>query len=151
MAKQLSTSMNEQFRRAVLLAVLVPAASLLVVTFREGVASASVEVIPGPSPLGALPANGVITSLDLTRLGYQASEFAVAGTAHSYHPAAGTPFERDGKWTVEPDPAPTPSFKTRFQVLAPADPSWFNGTVYVEWFNPGPGTDFAPTWYSTHV
>ena len=42
------------------------------------------------------------------------------------------------------------AYKTRMVVIRPKDPSHFNGTVYVEWFNVTGGVDAGPVWISGH-
>src|SRR5262249_40127037 len=78
--------------------------------------------------------------------GYKVSEFFIEGTADSYHNVGD--LTNSAEWVVEPDGAPQP-FKTRVQVLAPIDPSAFNGTVYVEWFNVSALRDTGPDWAFT--
>jgi hypothetical protein len=90
----------------------------------------------------------MLEDFDLGRLGYQASEFFVDGNAHSYHGVA--PLAAEGTWTVEADPTTAP-FRTRVQVLKPANPRRFNGTVYVEWMNVSAGLDTTPDWLMSHV
>ena len=72
---------------------------------------------------------------DAAALGYERSEFFLAGVANSYTPTA--PLGTDGKWQVapNPDPATRAPYKTRFVVYRPTDPAKFNGTVVVEWLN----------------
>ncbi len=80
--------------------------------------------------------------LDLSKRGYVEEEYFYEGEAASYQvEGEQTP---DGKWTVtEADKAP---YKTRLVVRRPVDPSKFNGTVIVEWFNVSAGADGSPGW-----
>ena len=100
-----------------------------------------------PTPNAGAPSS---TTFDLALEGYQASEFFVEGTASSYHNAAGPPFIADGIWTVEPDAAPTPAYKTRIQVYLPAAAEAFSGVVIVEWLNVTNQSDSAADWIIAH-
>jgi hypothetical protein len=87
------------------------------------------------------------TSFDLATVGYQQSEFFLAGTADAYTSAGA--LTSDGKWTVAPTtPAP---YTTRIVVNRPIDKHDFNGTVVVEWLNVSGGADASPDWIHTHV
>jgi hypothetical protein len=90
------------------------------------------------------------TTFDLSLENYQQSEFFIEGTTSSYHNAAGQPFAADGLWTIEPDAAPTPAYKTRIQVYRPADPDAFSGVVIVEWLNVTNQSDSAADWIIAH-
>lgn len=114
-------------------------------------AAVTVTPIAGAPTIGTQPNNGAITTLDVERLGYDASEFIVDGTAHSYHTVGGVPLTSNGEWALEADAAPTPAFRTRVQVLKPKDHTKFNGTVYVEWLNVTSGRDAAPEWFLARV
>ncbi len=77
---------------------------------------------------------------DLAANGYVEQEYFASGTATAFH---ATSMPSDGRWTVAPTSmAP---YKTRIIVRRPADPSAFNGTVVVEWFNVSSG-ESAPDW-----
>jgi hypothetical protein len=76
---------------------------------------------------------------DLAAAGYAEDELSASGTATSYRPLG--VLGPNGDWTVEPDA--TAEYATRIVVRRPADPSAFNGTVVVEWFNVTAGTDTA--------
>ncbi len=89
------------------------------------------------------------TGFDLGQVGYERSEFFVAGLVNSYEPTA--PLTGDGKWAVRPDPVgPAAGFQTRFVVYRPTDASKFNGTVVVEWLNVTAGVDLANDWVMSH-
>lgn len=100
-----------------------------------------------PTPNAGAPSG---TTFDLALEGYQASEFFVEGTASSYHNASGPPFAADGLWTVEPDAAPIPAYKTRIQVYRPIDAEAFSGVVIVEWLNVTNQSDSAADWILAH-
>jgi hypothetical protein len=86
------------------------------------------------------------TSIDLSRVGYEKSQFFLSGTAHSHAPVS--PLTSDGKWrTTTGVSAP---YTTRIAVYRPIDPKRFNGTVVVEWLNVSGGTDDAPEWTLSH-
>jgi hypothetical protein len=108
--------------------------------------SAAVPTITGPVTGG----NGVptlsATSFDLAGVGYQQSEFLVAGTATAYAPAA--PLTPDGAWRVAP--SASAAYVTRAVVYRPIERKKFNGTVVVEWLNVSGGLDAAPDWVMTH-
>jgi len=87
------------------------------------------------------------TSFDLSQVGYEASQFFVSGTAHSYVPEK--PLTSDGKWDVTTG-ASAP-YTTRIAVYRPVDPSRFNGTVIVEWLNVTGGVDDSPEWTMSHT
>jgi len=88
----------------------------------------------------------VLSSFDLTPLGYTTDEFFVSGTASSYT-LSGAP-TADGRWNVVP--AETAPYATRIVVVRPTDPQKFNGTVVVEWLNVSAGADGAPDWNAAH-
>ncbi len=87
---------------------------------------------------------------DAAALGYERSEFFLAGVANSYTPTA--PLGTDGKWQVapNPDPATRAPYRTRFVVYRPTDPAKFNGTVVVEWLNVTSGVDIPSDWLFAH-
>jgi hypothetical protein len=102
------------------------------------------------SPIGGtVPNGGALTpTIDIGRLGYGVSEFFVEGTADSYHNVGA--LTNTAPWVVAPDGTPQP-YKTRIQVIAPNDPSAFNGTVYVEWFNVTAQFDSAPDFFQNYT
>jgi hypothetical protein len=77
------------------------------------------------------------TPIDLAAAGYVEEEFLLEGEATSYR-YADAPGE-DGVWGAEP--ADTASYTTRILVRRPEDPTAFNGTVVVEWFNVSSNVD----------
>ncbi len=83
---------------------------------------------------------------DLSKVGYEKSQFFVSGTASSFVPAS--PLRSDGKWTVST--GASASYETRIAVYRPIDPKKFNGMVMVEWLNVSGGTDDAPEWTMSH-
>lgn len=86
------------------------------------------------------------TSINLDSLGYQASEYFLAGTARSF--TASSPFSADGKWSVTvTDQA---DYKTRMVVYRPKSAANFNGTVIVEWLNVSNSGDAAVDWIMAH-
>src|SRR4029077_1761931 len=85
-------------------------------------------------------------AFDLSKLGYQASEYFLAGTATSYQLA--TPASSDGRWNAKA--AASSPYKTRIVVIRPSDPAKFNGTVLVEWFNVTGGQDTPADWMVAH-
>lgn len=79
---------------------------------------------------------------DPAEVGYRRTEYFISGTASSYESLAElTP---DGLWEVEKEDAA--EYRSRIVVYRPEDPSGFNGTVVVEWFNVSGGLDGAPDW-----
>ena len=104
--------------------------------------------LSGPYPTGSPTFNGTLygTSFNLSRVGYERSEFFLSGTAHSYVPMG--PLNPDGKWKVTT--GATAPYKTRIAVYRPTDPSKFNGTLVVEWLNVSGGTDDGPEWTLAH-
>jgi hypothetical protein len=122
----------------------------LVLALGAGVAGAvaSPTVSPGAPGLPAA-ANLSTTTFDLATVGYQSTEFFLAGNAKSYHSLGGAALTANGAWTVEAD-ATQPAFKTRIQVYRPTDAAAFNGTVYVEWLNVTNQSDSAADWILTH-
>jgi hypothetical protein len=116
---------------------------------RAGAAAALPSVtVTGPSPVGSPTFNGTLygTSFDLSRVGYEKSQFFLSGSAHSFVPV--NPLTSDGKWTVTT--GVSAPYKTRIAVYRPIDPTKFNGTVMVEWLNVTGGTDDAPDWTLSH-
>jgi hypothetical protein len=87
------------------------------------------------------------TGPNVTLIGYQRSEFFVAGVATSYAPTA--PLTSDGKWEIA-STGTRSAFKTRVVVYRPIDASKFNGTVVVEWLNVSTGGDLPTDWLMAH-
>ena len=109
---------------------------------------------PGPVSGTHIPDifGGQSNNPDLALYGYVESEYFFEGTA--------TAFERDptapawtstGQWTARPSTTIAPAaYRTRMQVLQPADPADFNGTVVVEWLNVTAGLDTPPDYGYAH-
>ena len=104
--------------------------------------------VTGPIPVGSPTFNNTLygTSFNLSKVGYEKSQFFLSGTAHSYVPAQ--PLTSDGKWKITT--GASASYKTRIAVYRPINPKRFNGTVVVEWLNVSGGTDDAPDWTLSH-
>jgi hypothetical protein len=98
--------------------------------------------VTGPVRVGSPAFNKTLygTSFDLSKVGYEKSQFFLSGTAHSYVPAQ--PLTSDGKWKITA--GVSAPYRTRVAVDRPIDPKKFNGTVVVEWLNVSGGTDDAP-------
>ena len=97
-----------------------------------------------PTPAFSLPpAVGHASAIGPMMPGYVQHEFFVSGNAHYYTSAS--PLTSDGMWTTTPS-ATTAPYKIRILVNEPIDPSRFNGTVMVEWFNVSGGADGSPEW-----
>jgi Alpha/beta hydrolase domain len=86
------------------------------------------------------------TSFDLSKVGYESSQFFFSGIAHSYVPAQ--PLTSDGKWKIMS--GVSAPYKTRIAVYRPINARKFNGTVVVEWLNVSGGTDDSPDWTLSH-
>ena len=86
------------------------------------------------------------TSINLDFLGYQASEYFLAGTARSF--TSSSPLSADGKWSVTA--AGQAEYKTRMVVYRPKSAANFNGTVIVEWLNVSNNADAAVDWIMAH-
>jgi hypothetical protein len=104
--------------------------------------------VTGPHPVGSSTFDKTLygTSFDLSRVGYQKSQFFLSGTAHSYVPVS--PLTNDGKWKITT--GVSAPYTTRIAVYRPINPKRFNGTVVVEWLNVSGGTDDAPDWTLSH-
>ena len=104
--------------------------------------------VTGPVRVGSPTFNNTLygTSFDLSKVGYEKSQFFLSGTAHSYVPAQ--PLTSDGKWKITT--GVSAPYRTRVAVYRPIDPKKFNGTVVVEWLNVSGGTDDAPDWTLSH-
>jgi hypothetical protein len=104
--------------------------------------------VTGPEPVGSPTFNGTLygSNFDLSKVGYEKSQFFLSGTAHSYVPAS--PLTSDGNWKLTT--GVSAPYKTRIAVYRPIDPKKFNGTVVVEWLNVTGGTDDAPEWTMSH-
>ena len=88
---------------------------------------------------GGAPQVG-FNAFPVAALGYEEAEYTLTGTASAYARTG------DGVTVVE-----EADFATRILVYRPADPSAFNGTVWVEWFNVSAGADAGPDWIFTHT
>ncbi len=104
--------------------------------------------VTGPVPVGSPTFDNTLygTSFNLSKVGYERSQFFVSGTAHSYVPAR--PLSSDGKWVVAT--GVSAPYETRIAVYRPINPKKFNGTVVVEWLNVSGGTDDSPDWTLSH-
>jgi hypothetical protein len=104
--------------------------------------------VTGPVRAGSPTFNNTLygTSFDLSKVGYEKSQFFLSGTAHSYVPAL--PLTSDGKWKITT--GVSAPYRTRVAVYRPIDPKKFNGTVVVEWLNVSGGTDDSPDWTLSH-
>ena len=104
--------------------------------------------VTGPVPVGSPTFNNTLygTSFDLSKVGYEKSQFFLSGTAHSYVPVS--PLTSDGKWKITT--GVSAPYTTRIAVYRPINPKKFNGTVVVEWLNVSGGTDDAPDWTLSH-
>jgi Alpha/beta hydrolase domain len=104
--------------------------------------------VTGPVPVGSPTFNKTLygTSFNLSKVGYERSQFFVSGTAHSYVPAQ--PLTTDGKWVIATGVGAP--YKTRIAVYRPINPKKFNGTVVIEWLNVSGGTDDSPDWTLSH-
>ena len=83
---------------------------------------------------------------DLGELGYEEAEYFVSGEAQGYRYAG----EGRAPETRPVEPADRATFRSRFVVRRPSDPSKYNGTVLVEWLNVSGGTDAEPDWALMH-
>jgi hypothetical protein len=86
------------------------------------------------------------TDMNLASVGYVRDEFFFEGEAVGYKQVG--EFKADGAWQVQ-ESAKAP-YKTRMVVIRPKDPSKFDGTAFVEWFNVTGGVDAGPAWISGH-
>ena len=104
--------------------------------------------VSGPVPVSSPTFGNTLygTNLDLSKVGYEKSQFFLSGTAHSYVPAS--TLTTDGKWKITT--GVTAPYTTRIAVYRPINPKRFNGTVVVEWLNVSGGTDDAPDWTLSH-
>jgi hypothetical protein len=107
----------------------------------------SPTVTPATGGSGVPSMLGMFTNVGA--IGYQTSEYFVAGNAHSY--GTGAPLTPDGRWNaITADPTTAP-YATRVLVMTPADADDFNGTVFVEWLNVSGGLDGSPDWTHGHL
>jgi hypothetical protein len=91
--------------------------------------------VPGTAPLGASPE-------DLSKYGYVEQEYYVSGSASRYR----MPTALGDAQLVDSGHR----YKTRMLVRRPADPSKFNGTVAVEWYNVTAGQDIDFNYAASH-
>jgi hypothetical protein len=78
--------------------------------------------------------------------GYLEEEWFLTSTATAYQLEGEQ--TRDGRWLASP--TSRASFKTRLVARRPADPTRFNGSVFIEWLNVTGGLDAAPDWLFSH-
>lgn len=112
------------------------------------------EAVPTPLPIVMYPPDvgspfSSGTSFDPALVDYEQQEYFISGTARSFAPSADTELTPDGRWMLEF--ADEADYNTRVTVIRPSDPSAFNGTVMVEWYNVSSGLDAAPNWTMSHV
>jgi hypothetical protein len=98
--------------------------------------------LSGPVTTGRFIEPASTVPIDLAAHGYVCEEFFGAGSAAAY--SSSGPLGADGKWTVTP--GDSADYRTRIVVRRPSDPSRFNGTVLVEWFNVSGGLEASPDW-----
>ncbi|MGO9833175.1 MAG: alpha/beta hydrolase domain-containing protein [Polyangiaceae bacterium] len=113
----------------------------------DGGGSGSLPVVTGPITGGSTGKPFTASPLDLASYGYVEEEYFFAGTATAYDWV--TPPGEDGVWSVKT--TTTASYKTRMLVRRPTDPTKFNGTVIVEWFNDTGGIDADPEFGFAHA
>jgi hypothetical protein len=104
--------------------------------------------VTGPVQVGSPTFNGTLygNSFNLAKVGYESSEYFLAGTARAYAPMQA--LTSDGRWKVATNV--TAPYKTRVAVYRPINARRFNGTVVVEWLNVTGGTDDSPDWTLSH-
>ena len=120
----------------------------------QGVTAAVAGCLGVASPTVTGPVTGGLgspfiaaTGFDLSRVGYEGSEWFLEGTARSFRNVGD--LGSDGRWKVTGgDSAP---YKTRAVVYRPKDRADFDGTVYVEWLNVSGGLDAGPDWANAHT
>lgn len=112
-----------------------------------GGSASTLPVVTGPITGGSTGKPFTATPLDLASFGYVEQEYFFAGTATAYDWV--TPPTVDGVWAVKT--TTTATYKTRMLVRRPTDPTKFNGTVIVEWFNDTGGVDADPEFGFAHV
>ena len=98
--------------------------------------------LSGPITTGRLLQPASTVPIDLVAHGYVTEEFFVSGTAGAFE-AVG-PLRVDGRWIVRP--TGSAPYRTRIIVRRPSDPTRFNGTVLIEWFNVSGGLEACPDW-----
>jgi hypothetical protein len=103
--------------------------------------------VTGPITGGSTGKPFTASPLDLASYGYVEQEYFFAGTATAYDWV--TPPTEDGLWSVKT--TTTATYKTRMLVRRPTDPTKFNGTVIVEWFNDTGGIDADPEFGFAHA
>ena len=108
----------------------------------------SALTVSGPKPIGSPTFNNTLygTGFNLSKVGYEKSQFFVSGTAHAYVPEQ--PLTSNGQWKVAA--GVSAPYETRIAVYRPINPKRFNGTVVVEWLNVSGGTDDSPDWTLSH-
>jgi hypothetical protein len=118
------------------------------ITSAGSAAAAPGVTVTGPVPISSPTFSNTLfsTSFDLSQVGYEASQYLISGTAHTFVPEA--TLTSAGKWTVTP--GETAPYTTRIAVYRPIDPRRFNGTVVVEWLNVSGGIDAGPEWTLAH-
>jgi hypothetical protein len=84
---------------------------------------------------------------NLAAVGYVEEEYFIEGDASAYDWKT-PPTGADGPWAVKN--TTTAHYKTRFLVRRPTDPTKFNGSVFVEWFNVSGGIDDDPDYGFAH-
>ncbi len=133
---------------AAIIGLVVPMFAGAVISTASGALAATPAVKVTGVPVGSPTFDGTLysTTFDLSEVGYESSQYFLAGTAHSYVPVH--PLTTDGRWSVMTG-ASAP-YTTRIAVYRPVDPRQFNGTVLVEWLNVTGGVDAGPEWTLSH-
>jgi hypothetical protein len=113
----------------------------------SGSSTGDLPVVTGPVTGGATGKPFTATPLDLASYGYVEQEYFFAGTASAYDWV--NPPGEDGAWSIKA--TTTASYKSRMLVRRPTDPTKFNGTILVEWFNDTGGVDADPEFGFAHA
>lgn len=127
-----------------LVRTILPAGLLVIFAATAQAGSVPNPVVTGPIAATAIPGDPshnytfFATNHELATNGYVEEEFFVQGTANRYT----TPTLTTGAIIDGGHP-----YVTRMVVRRPADPSQFNGTVLVEWYNVTNGFDAENLWF----
>ena len=103
--------------------------------------------VTGPYPTGSSTFGGTLygTSFNLSRVGYESSEYFLSGTANSYVPV--NPLTTDGKWNVTT--GTSAPYKTRIVVDRPIAPTKFKGRSWSSG-STSAADRYAQDWMLTH-
>lgn len=112
---------------------------------QDRIPTVDAALVEGPITTGTISVPTDLREFDIATIGYLQEEWFAEGMATAYVPVGST--GTDGQWDAQP--ASTASYRTRFIVRRPSNPSDWSGTVIVEWLNVSGPFEILAAWSYT--